>query len=73
MNNLIFTLFFGFNMLGGMFLMFFGFIQAAFAGGWAMGDKFHLIIGILFMVIGFVTTIAFTMLMKKSIFGDFRN
>ena len=72
MGNLFITLFFGFNMLSGMFLMFFGFIQAAFAGGWATGDKFQLIIGFLFMAVGFATTIAFTMLMKKSINGDFR-
>ena len=63
----MFILFSFMQMVAGMLLAFFGFIMAAFAGGWATGDKFHIIIGLLLVAIGFLVTATFTSLMVRYI------
>jgi hypothetical protein len=63
----MFILFSFMQMVAGMFLAFFGFIMAAFAGGWVAGDKVAIIIGLLLVAIGFLVTATFTSLMVRHI------
>ena len=63
----MFILFCFMQMVAGLLLAFFGLIQAAFAGGWVTGDKFHIIIGLLLVAIGCLVTITFTSIMVRHI------
>ena len=67
MEQALSIIFFILQMFAGMFLGLFGIIQAAFAGGWATGDRFHLIIGLLFVAIGFSVCVVFTSLLVRKI------
>ena len=46
-----------------------GVFMAAFAGGWATGDKVAIIIGLCMMAIGFAVTGAFITLMNRLMKG----
>ena len=67
MTNILIGSFFLLQIAGGVLMAAFGFIMAAFAGGWATGDKVMIIIGLLFVAIGFLVTATFTSLMVRHI------
>ena len=67
MAKFLFGSFFILQIIAGFMMTIFGIIQAAFAGGWATGDRFHLIIGLLFVAIGFSVCVVFTSLLVRKI------
>ena len=69
MTNILIGSFFLLQIAGGVFMASFGFIMAAFAGGWATGDKVMMIIGLCMMAIGFAVTGAFVTLMNRLVKG----